>query len=159
MKYCHSCGAQFPDSYKRCIHCGRKLYGDSPSRPSAHAPTPSRSDLHCLCSRQPPFISRLAARLKAAGIQPFVEADPGADRVNIRHGSYGHQVVLHLFVHDNDRDHAEAVMADLVRERVPDIPEDLEENAVQEGRCPACSSNLPKNAQECPDCGLAFPES
>ena len=86
MKYCHSCGAQFADSFKRCIHCNRKIHGGSPSGPSAHAPTPSRSELHRLCSRQPPFISRLAARLKGAGIQPFIQADPGADRVDIHRG-------------------------------------------------------------------------
>jgi hypothetical protein len=50
-------------------------------------------------------------------------------------------------------------MADLVRERVPDIPENREENAVAEGHCPACSGSLPENARECPDCGLVFPES
>jgi hypothetical protein len=50
-------------------------------------------------------------------------------------------------------------MADLVRERVPDIPEDLEGNAVPEGHCPACSNSLPENARECPDCGLVFPDS
>jgi hypothetical protein len=79
--------------------------------------------------------------------------------VDIRHGSSGHEVLLHLFVHADDRHHAEAVMANLVRERVPDVPKDTEGAAMLEGRCPACSSDLPENAQECPDCGLAFPES
>ncbi len=152
MRLCPSCDAQFPDSVDRCVHCGGRLRA---GRATKHAP--HLSELYLLSSRQPPFTRRLAERLREASIRPYIEGDPGAERVDVQFGSSGHQVRLHLFVDNEVRERAEAIKTQLIGERVPDIPDDFDADAVEPGRCPACSSAVPENATECPDCGLVFP--
>ena len=159
MKFCASCNAQFPDEMDRCVHCGGRLQDSFLGTSPDDVQLPPVEKLFLLSSYQPPFTRRLADRLQEADIPFHIEVDPGADRADERFGSSGREVRLQLYVRPEDREDAEALQAQLIRDRVPDIPDEFAPDLVSEGVCPACSSAVAEGDVECPDCGLAFPEN
>ena len=47
---------------------------------------------------------------------------------------------------------------EVIREVMPDVPEDFDPSAHDTGQCPACGEPVTEGATECPECGLALLE-
>ena len=95
----------------------------------------------------------LLEQLQAADIPFQVTGEGGTGEVNWLHGSYGAQAAIEVHVHPADLEQAEAI----IHAELSPLAAELSFGSAEPGVCPACHHPLPDSAQECPDCGLAFP--
>jgi hypothetical protein len=89
----------------------------------------------------------LAEKLEESGIECRV--DPVGE-VRSREGSWA------VSVRASDLARAREVDAAVMREVMPDIPEDFDPTELDTGRCPACQEPVAEGASECAACGLAL---
>ena len=116
--------------------------------PSSHAP---------LSILEIPLARELADRLADGGIDVRLAPEPRAPSASARGGYAGRTGRLVVLVPEPDLERARSIESRLVRESVPDLPEDFDPEAQAEGQCPACQTPLPEQAAECAECGLCFP--
>jgi hypothetical protein len=64
-----------------------------------------------------------------------------------------------VYVRLEDLEIAREIDGEVMRELMPDVPEDFDPNAEDSGACPACGTMPPEGARECPECGLALLEA
>jgi DNA-directed RNA polymerase subunit RPC12/RpoP len=156
VQYCHSCDAQFPDLFRKCQHCGRRLL-DKPRHESLqNAPKSALEGLCLIARRHPSRTLTLLQALQRAGIEFVPVADGGSHRVNWHHGSSGHQAFVDIYVQPKDVERACQIEQRLLQETLPDLPSELGRFALDAGNCPACGFRLAPRASACPDCGLSL---
>ena len=148
LKLCRSCSAQFPESFRRCLHCGARLR----PRPGASS---AADALACIAQREPSFAEALADRLTREAITFRLVPDGGTRRVDVTHGSAGHEARVAVWVRAADLESAQRIQDRLIAELLPDL--ELEALAAEPDACPACAASVPDAAHRCPACGLAFP--
>jgi len=115
--------------------------GDAPAPPAPDA------DFELLRSATLDWVHALAGRLEAAEIDCQVVSLGDA---RSRDAPWA------VYVHRDDLVRARAVDAEVLREVVPDIPEDFDPASLDTERCPACEEPVAEGAPECASCGLAL---
>lgn len=103
--------------------------------------------LHMVRSAQLDWIHALAERLGAAGI-PHQVSPLGERRAT--DSTWG------LYVRERDLPRSLELDREVIREIVPDVPEDFDPAALDTSHCPACAEPVSEGASECPGCGLAL---
>ena len=63
-----------------------------------------------------------------------------------------------VYVRAADIERAREIDREVIREVMPDVPEDFDPSAHDTGQCPACGEPVTEGATECPECGLALLE-
>jgi len=156
MRYCHPCDCQFPDEQELCLHCGAPLH-DAPRLPGDQDRDPASIEGMLLLASMDPFESRrLLDRLDEAGIHFAVINDETARK--ILSGRVGRYAGVNILVPPDQHAAAREIQQRMVRESLPDLPEDFEPTPDGAEVCPACSTPLASDAQCCEECGLEFPE-
>ncbi len=160
-KVCPECGADFRPEIERCAYCGVELVkpgkdedpdpeelSEEVSQGKAeerltfpHPPRheiPASDDLVCLCCGSFSFLTSLSAKLDEAGIGHRIELGP--------YETSATNACLYLDPEDCD-----------TAEEIWDAANDADEDFTSDGRtCSACGTSLPRNAPDCPECGLSF---
>jgi len=147
VRHCPACDAQFPDDQQACVHCGAALDDDS------------TASFVLLTSLDPFESRRLLDRLAEAEIPFAVLNDHEARLRSAGRGRSGSFAGVNIFVHPDEHGRASALHQQLVRESLPDLPEDFVADATDPDACPACASPLAADAQCCAECGLEFPDA
>ena len=152
MKLCHSCSAQFDETFDRCLHCGGRLSSE-PLESSAAASQTELSEYQLIATQQPIWVPPLLEALEEAGI-PFAIVTSGGTRgVDPLQGSHGTQASVQVHVPNALADEASQIQSRVFAEQLPDLPEGYEPRADASDRCPACGARI-SDAPECPGCGL-----
>lgn len=147
MRHCPACDAQFPDEHDACVHCGAPLGDDSAAG-------------FVLLASLDPFESRqLLDRLAEAEVAFAVLNDRDARARSVGRGRPGSFAGVNVFVHPDQHARASALHQQMVRESLPDLPEDFAAEAMDPDSCPACASPLAEDASSCAECGLEFPDA
>lgn len=151
-KRCPSCGEEFLHTVMRCSDCGSDLRLASEVTGAPEDGMPPVSELELIRAEGPAWIEALAARLADQGIDSRVEIIDIA-----KHGarSGSGDVACGLFVRPGDVQRAREIDAAVQREQIPDVEESHQQGGECE-HCPACGSDVPDAAPECPDCGLVL---
>jgi hypothetical protein len=89
----------------------------------------------------------LSERLAAAEIECRVES---TSEVRSRDGGWA------VYVRPEDLERAREIDRDVLRQVMPDLPEDFDPSALDTSRCPACGEPVAEGAAECAGCGLAL---
>jgi hypothetical protein len=158
-RVCEDCGEEFRPEIERCSDCGGRLRHpeelESAGRAAESDPAADAAALAALStlfvSSQATQLVPLADRLRDEGI-PFrlVEEMGDPERRTARYS---------LCVGEADRERAVGAIAPLIDgETDPGLLRAVEsrfDETGRYGRCPACDSEMPEGAAECPDCGLA----
>jgi len=63
-----------------------------------------------------------------------------------------------VYVRSADLERAREVDREVLREVMPDVPEDFDPSALDTSQCPACGEPVTEGLAECPECGLALLE-
>ncbi len=155
MKLCRSCDAQFPDEYARCVHCGRPLHDARSKRDAASADPSTR--VH-LADEHPAKVTGLLDRLREADVPFTLVTDGGTRRVDGTRGSAGHRARASVFVDAGDLSRAESIHRGFLESIIPHLAH-AATPAAPPGTCPACHDAVAPHVEECPSCGLAFPEA
>ncbi len=158
MRYCHSCNAQLPDSFARCVHCGGPLRSQPGASQRAARSRGSLDGLCFLARRHPSRARPLLEALREAGIHFVPVGDGGARRVDVPSGSHGEHARLDVYVLPDDLERASAIEQRVLRSSLPSLPPDYEPAAEPGDRCPACGTRLSGAPDVCGDCGLHFPD-
>ncbi len=103
--------------------------------------------LHLVRSAQLDWIHALAERLSESGIPRQVNP---IDARRASDSTWG------LYVRERDLERALLVDRAVMKELMPDLPEDFDPSALDTSRCPACSEPVLEGMDECPECGLAL---
>jgi hypothetical protein len=161
VKICPRCGEEYVPTTERCIDCGLPLVleGDAPGT-AAPAPLAEErgteldpADLVLVREAEIAWARRLAAALEAAGVpcRAAPIAAPGSGAQGAWSGRWG------VYVRRDDAGVAAEVDAARLREEIPDLGgEAAHGGAAPESACPGCGHELASDAEECPECGLAF---
>jgi hypothetical protein len=104
-------------------------------------------ELHLLRSAQLPWIHTLAERLGESGVR--CQVNPLDER-------RASDSTWAVYVRETDLARAQEVDREVMREVMPDLPEDFDPTAHDTSRCPACSEPILEGMTECPECGLAL---
>lgn len=156
MRYCHPCDCQFPDEQELCLHCGASLH-DAPRLPGDEDRDTAPTEGMLLLASMDPFEARrLLDRLDEEGIHFTVINDDAARRLS--GGRVGGYNGVNVFVPPDQHAAAREIQQRVLRESLPDLPEDFEPTPDGAEVCPACSTPLASDAQACEECGLEFPE-
>ncbi len=157
LRFCHRCDCQFGEEHDTCLHCGGAL-DEAPASPRDGGADPEGelvllASLHALESR--PLLDGLVD----AGI-PFAVLNDREARARMT-GS-GRQINLsgvNVFVPQDVHAHALELQQRMLRESLPDLPEDFVPDGGNPDACPACAAPLASDAHSCQDCGLEFPDA
>ena len=103
--------------------------------------------LHLVRSAELGWIHALAERLGEAGIP--CQVNPLGER-RATDSTWG------LYVREQDLSRALVLDREVMRELMPDVPEDFDPAALDTSHCPACSEPVAEGVGECPGCGLAL---
>ena len=106
-------------------------------------------ELQLVRSAQLDWIHALAERLAEAGIPRQV--NPLSER-RATDSTWG------LYVRAVDLERARSLDREVMREFLPDVPEDFDPTTHDTSQCPACGDPVAEGASECPGCGLALLE-
>jgi ribosomal protein L40E len=152
IKYCTGCGAEYAPEAVECVDCGGKLAwrtkggGNALQLDEADATFLIRVD-------SAGYLERVAGELGKEGIRSAVGLVP-QDPKSCRGG-----VVYGLFVTDDDAARAQEIDRAYWLRHAPEQAASFKyEEQELKGICPACSTTLPENATECPECGLVVGE-
>lgn len=104
-------------------------------------------ELALLRSANLDWVQLLVERLEQAEISCHVAS---VGEKCVRNGTWA------VYVRPADVPRALEVDAAVLREVVPDVPEDFDPAALDTGRCPACEEPVLEGASECASCGLAL---
>lgn len=104
-------------------------------------------ELHLVRSAPLDWIHALAERLAEAGIPRQV--NPLSER-RATDSTWG------LYVREGDLGRARALDREVMREVMPDVPEDFDPATLDTSQCPACFEPVGEGVGECPGCGLAL---
>lgn len=151
MRYCEACDCQIPGEHERCLHCGGPL-GEQAAEGEGEG-----EEMVLLASLDAFESRRLLDRLTEAGIPFAVVSDEAARRLSrARTGGFSGVNVL---VPVGEREAASQIQQAMLRESLPDLPDDFVPQVEGSDACPACSAPLAQDAQECAECGLEFPDA
>lgn len=156
FKVCPECREEYTLVAEQCADCDVPLVfpDEVPPEPEPEA-FPEVSELECVRVGPLPWTRAISAGLEEAGIPHRVEhdtrseAEGGVDPRKFDDGTlYG------TWVRPADLDAAKAIDSTIFAH----IDEEVRVDAPATGdeTCPACTSPLPPDALECPDCGLQF---
>ena len=163
VRRCRQCGEEYRPEVVTCVDCGGPLEdADDEQVPFEARPLPGRSAEAEPAVRKPPegyavvYVGRdlrevhpLVDRLEEEGIPIHVQDTPD------QRGGHA-PPTYSLLVPQTEASRARRALAPLLGEGVdPDALDrgfDPEAGYVQ---CPACSAEIPRGAEACPDCGLA----
>jgi len=109
--------------------------------------TASGEELHLVRSAPLDWVHALAERLDEAGIARHV--NPIGER-RATDSTWG------VYVREADLERALELDRVVMRELMPDVPEDFDPSTLDTNQCPACSEPVSEGASECPGCGLAL---
>lgn len=162
MRFCHSCDCQVPDDVDVCLVCSGPLHAEPRDAGAASAGSAAgwSPDQWAMLAQRTPFdAAPLLDRLAEAHI-PFALAMPGDERLpeNLR-ASATRPGGLWVLVPRSEHARAVAIEQRLLVETLPDLPEDFDPMALDEGRCPACETPMAPDAAQCDECGLEIPET
>ena len=147
MRHCEACDCQLPDEHATCPHCGGEL-----------AVLPPDAKTMVLIASLDAFEShRLLGRLTEAGISFVVVSDDAARRFS-GGGARGFAGV-NVVVPADQATAAREIQQAVLRETLPDLPDDFAPPEDGAETCPACSAPLAHDARECAECGLEFPDA
>jgi hypothetical protein len=104
-------------------------------------------ELHLVRSAPLDWIHALAERLEEAGIP--LQVNPLGER-RATDSTWG------LYVREADLERALEVDRVVMRELMPDVPEDFDPSRLDTSQCPACAEPVSEGSSECPGCGLAL---
>lgn len=147
MRHCESCDCQLPDESRSCPHCDRPL-GE---------PSLDDESLVLIASLDAFESRRLLDRLTEAEIPFLVLSDADARR-RVQGGARGFAGV-NVFVPAEQRTRAREIQQEVLRESLPDLPEDFVPPPDGAETCPACATPLAQDAEQCAECGLEFPSA
>jgi predicted amidophosphoribosyltransferase len=165
-KVCPRCDGEFRLEIERCPDCGVELVEpgeeeteeddqseevpeeflekeeveeEAPAFPDPpRYEIPASDDLVCLCCGSFSFLASLSAKLDGAGIGHRIELGPYERSAT--------NACLYLDPEDCD-----------TAEEIWDAANDADRDFTADGRaCPVCGTSLPRNATDCPECGLSF---
>ena len=155
MRHCEACDCQLPDEHTSCPHCGGAL---ADLRPDAENDTGSDAENMVLIASLDAFEShRLLERLTDAGISFAVVSDAAARRFS-GGGTRGFAGV-NVVVPADQALAAREIQQAVLRETLPDLPDDFAPPEDGAETCPACAAPLADDARECAECGLEFPDA
>lgn len=155
IKICPSCGEEYVHEATTCVECGVPLGFEPPA--AREAPELGPTDrLVPLRHAEVSWIEGLAHALAEAGIPSRVALPDEQDLRRVQGRGTG-ALRCTLSVRSEDAAAAAEIDAEFARTQVPDLPSGAGGSAWAETEaCPGCSTPLPADAEECPECGLAF---
>lgn len=104
-------------------------------------------ELQLLRSAQLDWVHALAERLAESGVP--CQVNP-MDQRRATDSTWA------VYVREPDLARARELDREVMREVMPDLPEDFDPSALDTSRCPACSEPVLEGMPECPECGLAL---
>lgn len=156
MKICPRCGEEYVLTASTCVDCGVPLGFEAPARTDAPAlELPPAADLVAVRHAEVSWIEGLAAALADAGVPSRVELPTEADQRRVQGAGMG-AIRCTLYVRPADAAAAARIDAEFARTQVPDLPDDTDAGWGEAEVCPGCETPLDADAEECPECGLAF---
>jgi hypothetical protein len=155
LQTCPRCGEEYLASVATCADCGIPLGTGEPAPEPEPADLPPSAELVALRHAEVTWIEGLAEALAAAGIPSRVELPSERDDRSVQGRGMG-SFRCTLFVRSEDAAAAARVDADFARTQVPDLPEEIDPGSTAEDACPGCGTPVVADAEECPECGLAF---
>jgi ribosomal protein L40E len=153
--FCPECRAEYLWTATVCAECDVALV-PAPAIPEQAGGLPPVSELVCIRASAIGWARGLSERLAEAGISHRIEAaQDDAEDGSVRRP--GANLPFGVYVRAEDLDAAVEVDAAFMQSQIPDLEGDpaAEADASAEG-CPACGADVPADASECPDCGLAL---
>ena len=150
-KRCPSCREEFLATATWCGACDVALVHETELPRDEGEVLSAADELAPIRVEFPHWIEKLAERLAREGIPSRVELVK--DDTPRPRGAAAPCVLL---VRPEDAERARAIDAELLREQIPDAPDDTSTDWVESDDCPACGVAVPTEAPECPECGLAF---
>ena len=153
-KICPRCGEEYVAAAQTCVDCGVPLGSEGPSEQAPLQELPALDSLVALRNAEVSWIDGLAHALAEAGIPSRVELPP-QDTRSVQGRGMG-AVRCTLYVRREDAEAATGIDAEFARTQVPDLPEATSAAWAEAETCPGCDAPVPSDAEECPECGLAF---
>jgi len=153
-KICPRCGEEYVATAEICAECGVPLGSEGPRGPAPLEELPPLESLRALRNAEVSWIDGLAHALAEAGIPSRVELPP-QDTRSIQGRGMG-AVRCTLYVRESDAAEAARIDAEFARTQVPDLPEASSAALAETDTCPGCDTPVSSDAEECPECGLAF---
>ena len=153
-KICPSCGEEYLSTVQLCAECHVPLGAEPPAPRADPEDLPPLESLVAVRNAEVSWIDGLAHALAEAGIPSRVELPPQDERPVQGRGMGA--VRCTLYVRGEDAAEAARIDAEFARTQVPDLPESASAGWTEAETCPGCDAALPPDAQECPECGLAF---
>lgn len=148
---CPSCNGEFTLAVERCSECDVDLV---PPDAVAEDEFPPATELHCVRVAPIAWIEALSEGLEERDVPHRVEP-VAADAIPEGVEAVGTGELVGLFVDDAGLAIAREIDRSIAARVLPaQHADELAEGEVES--CPACGEELSADAQECPECGLAF---
>ncbi|MFL6237557.1 MAG: nuclear transport factor 2 family protein [Thermoanaerobaculia bacterium] len=151
---CSNCGAEFQPHIAKCIDCGAATVPPGAAREREREPEEEEEEERPL-SQNPELVlltgdsfanvEELREALEEEGLPSWIE--PSGPRGNS----------FRVYVRRRDYRRAGEIDREVLRGRLPEGERELAE-IPRPGICPFCKTRLPKEATECPGCGLVLAE-
>lgn len=148
-KICSKCGAEYAPEAQVCADCGGKLVFSEAYAKGFEAPKDD-ADLVCVREDRLGYLQELERHMNRNGIRTVIRFHGQVPESGAAGARYG------LYVTSADEAKAKVVDRDYWIRGAPEHATSYEYTEQESsGVCPACSSALPENSAECPECGLA----
>jgi ribosomal protein L40E len=155
IKICSNCGAEYSHEAQICADCGGRLVFPESYEKRFEAPTEEEA-LVLVREASFGYLKELLEHLTKKGIRAGIRlhaATPGACSPR---GCGASQALYGLYVAKTDEAAAREVDRAHWLHGAPEHAASFEYTESElKGVCPACSTQLPEKAIECPECGLA----
>jgi predicted amidophosphoribosyltransferase len=148
VKICSKCGEEYSLEAQVCAECGGRLVFEQEYE-KRFVPLDETEQMICVREDTAAYLQELGELLKKNGLRTFIKLHhgvPGAKSCRTRYG---------LYVAPED----EVAAREIIKKHwLKDAPEqasafEYEEQELK-GICPACSTAIPEDSAECPECGL-----
>jgi len=158
FRICPTCREEYTSTTSRCAECDVELVAqaDLPDEPEPPPfEFPPASELRCIRVAPLAWIRALSQALEEREVPHRVEptqaaAAPEGQRPEL----FGNVDLFGLYVLEEDAPDVRVLDEVIAQQVLPGEAPDVEEGELE--ACPACGTELPHDATECTDCGLAF---
>lgn len=149
VKVCSKCGEEYSPEAMVCVECGGRLVMEEEYERMRVPLTGEEEQLVCVREDGYRYLDELRQRMKTDGVRSAIHLHSDSCRAGSCQMLYG------LYVKPEDENKAKEIIHAHWLKGAPEQASSFEYKEQElSGICPACSTAIPENSAECPECGL-----